>query len=75
MIFILSMLMCASVFLVRSFLYLFLNPERKFQAFLIISLSVSAGVATYGWLGLKTRLADKLLGEKVSKIRKKLKIK
>ncbi|MFW8053419.1 putative polysaccharide biosynthesis protein [Vagococcus fluvialis] len=75
LIFILSMLMCASVFLVRSFLYLFLNPERKFQAFLIISLSVSAGVATYGWLGLKTRLADKLLGEKVSKIRKKLKIK
>lgn len=75
LIFILSLLMSGTVFVVRSFLYLFLNPERKFQAMLIILLSVSAGIAVYGWMALKTRLADKLLGDKVAKIRTKLKIK
>ena len=75
LVFILSMIMSGSVLLVRSFLYLFLNPERKFQAAIIVLLSVAVGVAVYGWLALKTRLADKLLGEKVAKIRTKLKIK
>jgi uncharacterized membrane protein len=42
---------------------------------MIILLSVSAGIAVYGWMALKTRLADKLLGDKVAKIRTKLKIK
>ncbi|MEG2709002.1 MAG: polysaccharide biosynthesis C-terminal domain-containing protein, partial [Vagococcus sp.] len=75
LIFILSLLMSVTVFLVRSFLYLFLDPERKFQSMLIILFSVSAGVGVYGWLTLKTRLADKLLGAKVGKLRTKFNIK
>lgn len=75
LVFILSLIMSGSVFLVRSFLYLFLNPDRKLHAIIIVLISVAVGVAVYGWLALKTRLADKLLGDKVSKIRTKLKIK
>ncbi|MEG0255279.1 putative polysaccharide biosynthesis protein [Vagococcus sp.] len=70
-----SLIMSGTTTLVRSFLYLFLNPERKFQALIIILISVAAGVAVYGWLALKTRLADKLMGDKVAKLRIKFKIK
>ncbi|MFC6346526.1 putative polysaccharide biosynthesis protein [Vagococcus carniphilus] len=75
LILILSLLMSGVTTLTRSFLYLFLNPERKFQAFIIILISVAVGIAFYGWLALKTRLADKLMGDKVAKVRTKLKIK
>lgn len=75
LIFIFSVIMALSTTLVRSLLYLFLNPERKFQAFIIIMVSVVAGVTVYGWLVLKVRLADKLLGPKAMKVRRKLHIK
>lgn len=75
LILILSLVMMAGTFLMKSFLYLFLSPDRKFQAFIIVALSVGTGVAIYGWLVLKTRLADKLMGNKVAKLRVKLKIK
>ena len=75
LIFIFSLIMSLGTMLTKSFLYLFLNPERKFQALIIVVISVAAGIAIYGWLVLKTRLADKLMGDKVGKVRTKLKIK
>ncbi|MGY3750016.1 putative polysaccharide biosynthesis protein [Vagococcus acidifermentans] len=74
LIFIFSLVMVIGTWLMRSFLYLFLSPASKIQSFIIILLVVAVGVAIYGFLSLKVRLADKLLGNKVSHIRRKLKI-
>lgn len=75
LIFILGTVMLLATLLTRTLLYQFLSPEHKFQSFIIIIITVFVGVAVYGWLGLKTRLADSLMGPKVSKIRRKLHIK
>lgn len=70
-----SLLMMVATVLTRNGLYLVLNPNHKIQAFLIIIVTVAVGVAVYGWLSLKVRLADKLLGPKIAGIRRRLKIK
>ena len=43
--------------LTRQGLYLLLSPTRKFQAFLIILLVAVIGIALYGYITLKIRLA------------------
>ena len=75
LIFIFSLVMVGFTNIVKNGLYLMLDPTRKFQAFIIVMIGAMAGVMVYGWLILKTRLADQLLGPKVSKLRRKFKIK
>ncbi|MGC6769797.1 putative polysaccharide biosynthesis protein [Enterococcus sp. LJL51] len=75
LIFIISLIMVAAAFLTRQVLYLFLSPDRKVQAFVIVLLVAAVGVAVYGYLTLKIRLADRLLGKNVNGLRSKVKIK
>jgi O-antigen/teichoic acid export membrane protein len=70
-----SLTMVVLVVVFRQFLYLFLNPNRRLQAFLIVLLVAIAGGAFYGYTMLKIRLADKLLGKNVKKLRSIFKIK
>ncbi|HCT95659.1 MULTISPECIES: polysaccharide biosynthesis protein [Vagococcus] len=69
LIFIITLVMTLVAWLTRQGLYLLLSPTRKFQAFLIILLVAVIGIALYGYITLKIRLADKLLGPKVAKLR------
>lgn len=72
---ILGLIMMTLTFVTRNMMYLFLNPDRKFQAFIIIMVSVAIGVVSYGYMVLKIKLADKLIGPKSAKLRRKFKIK
>ena len=74
LIFLITLVMVVATVIMRQFLYLFLDPTRKFQSFIIIMLVAAFGGAVYGYITLKLRLADKLLGSSVNKIRRKLKI-
>lgn len=73
--FCITMVMVIIALIMRQFLYLFLNPASRFQAFLVVLLVAAAGGAFYGYVSLKLRLADKLLGKNVAKLRQKFNIK
>lgn len=75
LIFLITLVMMVAAIVMRQFLYLFLDPTRKFQSFVIILIVAAFGGAVYGYITLKLRLADKLLGASVEKIRRKLNIK
>lgn len=53
----------------------FLSDNHKIQSFLLVLLVAGSGGLAYVYLGLKIRIADKLLGPNVSRLRSKLKIK
>ena len=72
---ILTVVMILATWLTRLGLGTFLSVERKFSAFLLIMGVASVGGFVYIYLGLKTRLADKLLGPNVIRLRRKLRIK
>ncbi|GAA2860472.1 putative polysaccharide biosynthesis protein [Lactobacillus intestinalis] len=59
---------------VESILELFLSPARRFPAFAIVLIAVFAGVIFYGYVSVKTHLAQKILGSKVTRILDKLHI-
>ena len=50
----------------------FLSPASKVGSLIILAIGVLIGVAVYGGLTLKTRLADEFLGDIPDKIRDKL---
>lgn len=75
LIFILSLAMLLVAWITRILSYLVLSPTTKIQSLVIILIVALVGGALYGYLALKLNLADKLLGDKVSKLRTKLKIK
>ena len=54
---------------------LFLSSESKIQSFILVLLVAFFGGASYVYLSLKTRLADKLLGAGMARFRNKLRIK
>ncbi|MFV0560918.1 MAG: oligosaccharide flippase family protein [Enterococcus sp.] len=58
----------------RQFTYLFLSKESKTQSLLVILLVAGVGASVYGYLALKTRLAENLLGQSMARLRKRLKI-
>lgn len=70
-----TLMMTILTMLFREFLYLFLDPSRKFQSFLIVLLVAVVGAIFYGYTALKLRLADQLFGDRIAKVRHKLKIK
>ncbi|WP_338023265.1 polysaccharide biosynthesis protein [Atopococcus tabaci] len=67
--------MAVTTILVREGLYLFLNEQSGFDSVIVMAVTAVAGVAVYGYLALKTRLADRLLGSRITTIRRKLKLK
>lgn len=71
---ILSLVMLLGAYLVQQLLYLFISPTTKGQAFIIVAVVGAVGGAIYTYLVLKLRLADKLLGSRMSGLRRKLNI-
>ncbi len=68
-------MMWAVTELVFKLLLLFLNPESTFQSILIIIVCAGVGATLYFYLGLKSGLVNKLFGDKVNKLKRKLKMK
>ncbi|HAQ07124.1 MAG TPA: cell division protein [Bacillus bacterium] len=52
----------------------FLSPASKFQSIVIIAISAILGAAVYFYLGFRTKLVDRLFGERVTKLKRKLRL-
>ncbi|MFZ4200103.1 putative polysaccharide biosynthesis protein [Lysinibacillus sp. NPDC056220] len=69
----LTMAMAISVLIVHKLLELLMGPvDSKFSALLFSVICAVAGVAVYGFLSLRIGLAQKLLGERLTRIMSKL---
>lgn len=75
LILVLSIGMGLATVLTANGLELFLNPESKLQSLLSILITGAVGVLVYGFLALKTRLAEKIIGSQAKSLRIKLRIK
>jgi O-antigen/teichoic acid export membrane protein len=67
-------LMWAGTGIMYKLLLLFLSPESKFQSIIIIVICAAVGVVIYFYLGLKSGLVNKLFGDRVDRIKKKLRL-
>jgi O-antigen/teichoic acid export membrane protein len=52
----------------------FLSPAGKFQSIIIIVISALVGAAVYFYLSFRTKLVDRLFGDKVTKLKRKLRL-
>jgi len=69
----LTMAMAISVLIVHKLLELIMGPvDSKFSALLFSVICAVVGVAVYGFLSLRIGLAQKLLGERLTRIMSKL---
>lgn len=75
LIILMTVAMAMVVFLVNTIFGQFVSADNRLMAVVRMGVSALAGVAVYGYLALKTRLADKLLGDNIAKIRNMLRIK
>ncbi|MDR0690951.1 MAG: polysaccharide biosynthesis protein [Streptococcaceae bacterium] len=66
----LTFIMSIATLALRSILYIFLDPEQRISALIIVLLATIGGGAFYLLLALKTTIADRLLGERVKVLRK-----
>jgi len=72
----LTMAMAVSVLIVHKLLELLMGPvDGKFSALVYSVICAGVGVAVYGYLSLRLGLAQKLLGERLTRITNKLGIK
>lgn len=62
-------------YIADSIFNIFLSYESRFQSLIGLILTVVVGVGVYGYLTLKTRLAEKVIGPEAKKLRIKLGIK
>lgn len=67
-------LMWAGTSIVYKLLLMFLSPESKFQSIMIIVICAAVGAVIYFYLGLKSGLVNKLFGDRVDRIKKKLRL-
>ena len=67
-------IMWAGTEIVYQLLMLFLTPESKFQSLLIIIVCAAVGAVIYFYLGLKSGLVNRLFGDKVDRIKRKLRM-
>ncbi|NVY96861.1 polysaccharide biosynthesis protein [Lactobacillus sp. DCY120] len=74
-IFCLSLVMLIGISLVNWLGYLWINPENRYLSVLWLIIEVVLGIMIYGYLILKTRLAEKIIGGRMAGLRQKLKIK
>ncbi|MCR2821792.1 putative polysaccharide biosynthesis protein [Lederbergia panacisoli] len=72
LIIIFNVFMVVPVYFAYEGLSYFLTTESRFQSILIIIICASIGGVIYGYLGLKSGLADRLFGEKLKKVKRKL---
>ncbi|BDR60778.1 transporter [Lactobacillus xylocopicola] len=70
-----SLIMFALVLLLQKGLGNFLNPAKRWQALAIVFISVIAGGLVYGFAAIKSNLAQKILGDKIIPILRKLHLK
>lgn len=70
----LSTIMTCTVWGTKSLLSLFINPVSRSGSVLIIIIATIVGISVYGYLILKTRLADHVTGNSAEKIRSRLRI-
>ena len=72
---IMTVIMALVTIVVQEACYLFISPMDRGLALVVMLLSAGVGGFAYMYLTLKTRLADRLLGDKVAGLRRRLKIK
>lgn len=70
---ILTAIMAVSVLFVYKGLYMITPATNKLLALLYLAICITVGVAVYGYLSLRIGLANKLLGNRLTKIAQKLK--
>jgi hypothetical protein len=60
--------------IVYKFLLLFLSPASKLQGLIIIFISAGVGAVIYFYLGMKSGLINKLFGDRVDRLKQKLRL-
>lgn len=75
LIILMSIIMAIVVWIINSLMGMIFNPESRLFALIRMGISALFGVVVYGYMALKTRLADHLLGERVTSLREILGIK
>ncbi|TMU85974.1 polysaccharide biosynthesis protein [Bacillus sp. BHET2] len=70
----LNAIMAVVVLVLYTVLVKFLNPETGFQSILLVAICGGVGALVYFYLSLRSKLADRLFGDKITKIRSKLRI-
>ena len=70
----LNAVMAGVVLVLYHFLVKFLSPEAGFQSILLVAICGGVGALVYFYLSMRSKLADKLFGDKITKIRSKLRI-
>src|SRR5690625_3550783 len=75
LILILALIMGLATVLVSNILGIFIDYNSRIQALFALLIIGGAGVVVYGYLTLKTRLAEKVIGSQAQSLRQKLRIK
>jgi O-antigen/teichoic acid export membrane protein len=75
LILLMTLIMLIIALIARQLFGLVLSSDRKVQAFILSLLVAAVGGAVYIYMALKVRLAEKLLGSSMIRLRKKLRIK
>ncbi|MBN8192054.1 polysaccharide biosynthesis protein [Bacillus sp. NTK074B] len=70
----LNAVMAGVVWVLYHFLVKFLSPEAGFQSIVLVAICGGVGALVYFYLSMRSKLADKLFGDKITKIRSKLRI-
>jgi hypothetical protein len=66
--------MWAGTEIVYQLLLFILTPESKFQSLVIIIACAGVGTVIYFYLGLKSGLVNRLFGDRVDQIKRKLRL-
>lgn len=69
-----TLIMAVAVVVTDTLLSLVLQPTGRLQALLYLLTCTAVGVLVYGYLSLKTRSIDKLLGDRAAALRKRFRI-
>ncbi|MED3649427.1 polysaccharide biosynthesis protein [Heyndrickxia sporothermodurans] len=74
LILLMNAIMAAIVIGVYKIATLLLSPDSKLQALIIVIICGAVGAIVYGYLGLRSKLAEKLFGSRISRIKSRLHI-
>src|SRR5699024_3203718 len=75
LILLLAFIMGIATYAMSNILVVFLSYERRLQSLIALFIVAGVGVSVFGYLALKTRLAEKIIGPQAQSLRKKLHIK
>ncbi|MBL5867615.1 polysaccharide biosynthesis protein [Heyndrickxia sporothermodurans] len=74
LILLMNAIMAGIVIIVYKLITLVLVPDAKLQALIITIICGAVGAIVYGYLGLRSKLAEKLFGSRISRIKSRLHI-